>query len=126
MEIKRPRRLVALDTEVFDSNNFNYQSESFKTLVKLVQQKKIILLLTSVNLDEMRTHIEEGANLASLAVKQAVNDLNNKRKKPSNNDKNIRISKNSDLLYEFEKNFKTMAPTFEQINQELQDKLNFF
>lgn len=126
MEIKRPPRLVAFDTEVFDSNNFNYKSTSFQTLVKLVKEKKIKLLLTSITLQEIRAHITEGADLASTAVNQAVNDLKKKRKKPSENEKRIKISKNSDLLYKFEKKFADMAPTFEQINQELKDQLDSF
>ncbi|MCT7965880.1 PIN domain-containing protein [Laspinema sp. D1] len=126
MEIKRPPRLVAFDTEVFDTNNFNYKSTSFQTLVKFVKEKKIKLLLTSITLQEIRAHITEGADLASKAVNQAVNDLKKKRKKPSENEKRIKISKNSDLLYEFEKKFADMAPTFEQINPELKDQLDSF
>jgi PIN domain len=126
MEIKPPPRLVALDTQVFDSYNFNYNSQAFQTLVTLTQQEKIRLLLTSVTLNEIRAHIIEGAELASKAVEQAVNDLNKKRFKPEGDMKRIKISANSDLLYDFKKKVQELAPNFEQINQELLDQLDAF
>lgn len=103
MEIKPPPRLVTLYTQVFDSYNFNYNSQALRTLVTLAQQEKIRLLLTSVTLHEIRAHIIEGAELASKAVEQAINDLNKKRFKPQGDIKRIKISANSDLLYDFRK-----------------------
>jgi hypothetical protein len=126
MEIKPPPRLVTLDTQVFDSYNFNYNSQPFQTLVTLAQQGKIRLLLTSVTLHEIRAHIIEGAELASKAVEQAVNDLNKKRFKPQGDIKRIKISANSNLLYDFKKKVQELAPNFEQINQELLDQLDAF
>ncbi|WP_333232751.1 PIN domain-containing protein [Microcoleus sp. Pol12B5] len=126
MEIKPPPRLVALDTQVFDSYNFNYNSKVFQTLVTLAQQEKIRLLLTSVTLHEIRSHITEGAVLTSKAVEQAVNDLNKKRFKPQGDTKRVKISANSDLLNEFKKKVQELAPNFEQINQELLDQLKAF
>lgn len=126
MEIKHPPRLVALDTQVFDSFNFNYNSPVCQTLVTLAQQEKIRLLLTSVTLHEIRAHITEGAVLTSKAVEQAVNDLNKKRFKPQGDTKRVRISANSDLLNEFKKKVQELAPNFEQINQELLDQLKAF
>jgi len=126
MKIKPPLRLVALDTQVFDSYNFNYKSKVFRNLVKLAQQEKIRLLLTSVTLHEIRAHITEGAVLTSKAIEQAVNDLNKKRFKPQGDTKRVKISANSDLLNEFKKKVQELAPNFEQINQELLDQLEDF
>lgn len=126
MEIKPPPRLVALDTQVFDSYNFNYKSKVFQTLIELVQQEKIRLLLTSVTLYEIKAHITEGAELTSKAIDQAVNDLNKKRFKPQGDTKRVKISANSDLLYEFKKSVQALAPNFDQINQELIGQLEDF
>jgi hypothetical protein len=126
MEIKPPPRLVALDTQVFDSYNFNYNSKVFRTLVELAKQKKIRLLLTSVTLHEIRAHITEGAVLTSKAIEQAINDLNKKRFKPQGDTKRVKISANSDLLNEFKKKVQELAPNFDQINQELLDQLEAF
>ncbi|MEG3870769.1 PIN domain-containing protein [Microcoleus sp. Z1_B5] len=127
MEIKPPPRLVALDTQVFYSYNFNYNSKVFRTLVKLAQQEKIRLLLTSVTLREIRAHITEGAVLTSKAIEQAVNDyLNNKRFKPQKDTKQVRISANSDLLIDFNKKVQELAPNFDQINHELLNQLEAF
>lgn len=124
--MKPPPRLVALDTEVFDSYNFNYDSQALRTVVILAQQEKIRLLLTSVTLHEIRAHIIEGTELSSKAVEQAINDLNKKRFKPQGDIKRIKISANSDLLYDFRKKVQELAPNFEQINQELLDQLDAF
>lgn len=126
MEIKPPPRLVTLDTQVFDSYHFNYNSRAFQTLVKLTQQGKIRLLLTSVTLNEIRAHIIEGAKLASEAVKEGVNYLDKKRSKPPAGKERIKISANSDLLYDFKKKVQQLAPNFDQIHQELLDKLDTF
>ncbi|MEG4015231.1 MULTISPECIES: PIN domain-containing protein [unclassified Microcoleus] len=126
MEIKPPPRLVALDTQVFDSHNFNYNSTSFRRLVELAQQEKISLVLTYVTLHEIRAHITEGAVLTSKAIEQAVNDLNKKRFKPQGDTKKVRISANSDLLNEFKTKVQELAPNFDQINQELLDQLESF
>ncbi|MEG4068078.1 PIN domain-containing protein [Microcoleus sp. Pol11C2] len=126
MEIKPPPRLVALDTQVFDSYNFNYNSKVFRTLVELAQQGKIRLLLTSVTLHEIRAHITEGAVLTSKAIEQAINDLKKKRFKPQGDTKRVKISANSDLLNEFKKKVQELAPNFDQINQELLDQLKAF
>lgn len=126
MEIKSPPRLVTLDTQVFDSYNFNYKSKVFQTLIELVQQEKIRLLLTSVTLYEIRAHITEGAELTSKAIDQAINDLNKKRFKPQGDTKRVKISANSDLLYEFKKSVQALAPNFDQINQELLVQLEDF
>lgn len=126
MEIKPPPRLVTLDTQVFDSYNFNYKSKVLQTLIELVQEEKIRLLLTSVTLYEIKAHITEGVELTSKAIDQAVNDLNKKRFKPQGDTKRVRISANSDLLYEFKKSVQALAPNFDQINQELLGQLEDF
>jgi hypothetical protein len=126
MEMKPPPRLVALDTQVFDSYNFNYKSKVFQTLIKLVQQEKVKLLLTSITLQEIRAHITEGAELASSAIEQAVKDLHKKRFKPQGDVKRIKIAANSDSLCQFKNAVQTLAPDFEQINKELLDQLEEF
>jgi hypothetical protein len=126
MEMKPPPRLVALDTQVFDSYNFNYKSQVFQTLIKLVQQEKVKILLTSITLSEIRAHIIEGAELASKAVEQAVKDLHKKRFKPQGDIKRIKIAANSNSLYEFKKAVQALAPNFERINQELLEQLEAF
>jgi len=126
MEMKPPPRLVALDTQVFDSYNFNYKSQVFQTLIKLVEEEKIKLLLTSITLREIRAHITEGAELVSKAIEQAVNDLRKKRFKPQGDVKRIKIAANSDSLCKFKKAVQDLAPNFEQINQELLDQLEAF
>jgi hypothetical protein len=126
MEIKPPPRLVALDTQVFDSYNFNYKSKVFQTLIKLVQQEKIRLLLTCVTLYEIKAHITEGAELTSKAIDQAVKSLDTKRSKPQGDTKRVRISANSDRLYEFKKSVQALAPDFDKINQELLGQLEDF
>lgn len=128
MEIKRiPQlpQLVALDTDVFDSYNFNYQSKSFQTLVKLVQQKRIRLLLTSVNLQEIRAHITKEAESPSKALAQAIKDLK-KNRFTTLGDNNSKISTNSDVLKEFKKKVEDRSFIFEKINQELQKQLDSF
>jgi hypothetical protein len=82
MEMKPPPRLVALDTQIFDSYNFNYKSQVFQILIKLVQQEKVKIFVTSLTLHEIRAHITEGAELAFKAIEQAVKDLHKKRFKP--------------------------------------------
>jgi hypothetical protein len=126
MEMKPPPRLVALDTQIFDSYNFNYKSQVFQTLIKLVQQEKVKILLTSITLHEIRAHITEGAELASKAIEQAVKDLRTKRFNPQGDIKRIKIAANSDSLYEFKKAVQALAPNFEQINRELQEQLEKF
>lgn len=126
MEMKSPPRLVALDTQIFDSYNFNYKSPVFQALIKLVQKEKVKILLTSITLREIRAHITEGADLASKAIEQAIRDLHKKRFQPQGDVKRIKIAANSDSLYEFKKAFQALAPNFEQINQELLEQLEDF
>ena len=126
MEIKPPPRLVALDTQVFESYNFNYNSKVFRTLVELAQQEKIRLLLTSVTLHEIRAHITKRAVLTSQAIEQTINDLKKKDFKPQGDTKRVRFPANSDLLNEFKTKVQELAPNFDQINQELLDQLEAF
>lgn len=126
MEIKPPSRLVALDTQVFDSYNFNYNSTVFRTLVELAQKENIRLLLTSVTLHEIRAHITKRARLTSQAIKQTINDLKKKDFKPQGDTKKFRFPANSDLLNEFKTKVQELAPNFDQINQELLDQLESF
>ena len=51
--IRQPTRLVALDTEVFDRLNFNYQSTSFKRLIELVEEEQICLYITTITHQEI-------------------------------------------------------------------------
>jgi len=126
MDIKPPPRLVALDTQVFDGGNFNYTSKSFKTIVELVKQNRVKILLTSVTLQEIRSHITEGARLASEAVDRSIKELKRGRFKPKNEERRMKISANSNLLDEFEELLNQKKPDFDQINQELQGQLEDF
>lgn len=127
MKIKSPPRLVALDTQVFDSGNFNYTSSPFQGLIKLVQQEKIKILLTSITLDEIKAHITEGAALASDEIEKARKCLGKKHfNSQANTNKRIAICANSNSLYEFRKEIQNIAPNFEQIKQELLGQLEVF
>lgn len=68
--IKQPTRLVALDTQVFDMAQFNYQSRSFKTLMEMVQEEKIYLYLTTVNQQEIISQIKYLTEQAASAFKK--------------------------------------------------------
>ncbi|HLO47653.1 MAG TPA: PIN domain-containing protein, partial [Kamptonema sp.] len=59
MEIRQPARLVALDTEVFVRNNFNYKSTLFVKLIELSESEKIYLYLTTVVQREVLAHIHQ-------------------------------------------------------------------
>lgn len=69
MQIRQPTRLVALDTEVFDSANFHYQSKFFKKLIELVKDGKVCLYLTTVTQQEVMAHIENLTQQASSSFK---------------------------------------------------------
>ncbi len=48
---------VFLDTEVFERNNFDFQSRSFKKLISLVQEGTAIVHLTQITRKEIEAHI---------------------------------------------------------------------
>ncbi len=73
--IEQPLYLVALDTEVFDKHKFNYQSKSFEKLIEMVHEKKIYLYLTTINQQEIISHIKRSTEEAALAFKRIYKDF---------------------------------------------------
>ncbi|KJZ16029.1 hypothetical protein TW85_03945 [Marinomonas sp. S3726] len=71
----RPR--VFLDTEVFDSNQYNFNSRDLKQLKSLSENLSIELLLTDVVVDEVHRHLRRRANeLASDAHRLSKKFIN--------------------------------------------------
>ncbi|MBX9255533.1 DUF4935 domain-containing protein [Desmonostoc muscorum CCALA 125] len=99
--IRQPIRLVALDTEVFDRENFNYQSRAFTKLIELVQDEKICLYLTTVTQQEVMAHIEHLTQQASSAFKNLHKDFRKQAKIIYNSlifQKLLNLSLNNDEL----------------------------
>jgi PIN domain len=61
---------VFIDTEVFDAANLNFQSTTFKELVKLVQAGYAKVFITEVTKSEVETHIAEKSHEAALHLKR--------------------------------------------------------
>jgi hypothetical protein len=80
LRIKRPHqlRLVALDTEVFDKVKFNYNSNSFIRLVKLAKEKKVAIYLTTINQQEILSHLEKLSKESVGAWKKCHSDFRKK------------------------------------------------
>ena len=126
MEIKPPPRLVALDTEVFDRFNFNYNSKPVLALIELVKEEKIKLFLTSVTYGEVKAHITEGSKQTEIVVKRAMKDLKKNLSTPPQELRRAKVSSNSGLFSVFRTTVKNSIPNFEQINQELLDQFESF
>lgn len=126
MEISSPPRIVALDTEVFDACNYSYGSRILQELISLVQKEKIEVILTSVTLHEVKSHIIEGVELTSSAASKICKEFDKILSVKKGNTRRIRISKNSDLLYEFKKNIKDITPSLEDLKKELLGKFDSF
>lgn len=125
-EIKRPPRLVALDTEVFYKFNSNYDSTACRNLIKFVREERIRLLLTSVNLHEVKGHIKEKAQSISLSINKFLKDLNQYDFKPSEHSIKSQVPSNGSLLNTFKKKVNDIAPSCEKIYQELLNPFEAF
>jgi len=127
MEITSPPRLVAIDTEVFEKQNFNYESKVFQNLISLVQEEKIKLLITTVTYQEIKAHITEGAQQASTALNQAIKNIKtNKLCKASDERKIFSRTNTSDRFYKYKQLVEQAAPSFDEINSELLGKFENF
>jgi hypothetical protein len=71
----RPR--VFLDTEVFDSNQYNFNSRDLKQLKTLAESLSVELLLTDVVVDEVRKHLRNRANLLAKETQKICKQFNN-------------------------------------------------
>jgi PIN domain len=78
--IKQPIRLVALDTEVFDKANFNFQSKIFQKLIELVRAEKISIYLTTITHQEISEHIHRKAKQAASGFKKLHKDFREQAK----------------------------------------------
>lgn len=64
-------RNVFIDTSIFISNNYAYHNATFKALMKYVSQDRIQVVLTSVTVQEVKSHIERDTEKAANAIKKA-------------------------------------------------------
>lgn len=60
---------IFLDTEVFVNANFDYQNSSFKKLVDLVDNRELVLYLTTVTYQEILSNIEKEVNNSDASLK---------------------------------------------------------
>jgi hypothetical protein len=125
-EIKRPPRLVALDTEVFYKFNSNYDSIDCRNLIKFVREERIKLLLTSVNYYEIKKHLKEKAQSISVLIEKLLKDLNQYDFKLSEPSVKSQIPTNGSILSKYKETVKNITPSFEEIYQELLARLEAF
>ncbi len=125
VEIKYPPVLVALDTEVFSRFNYNYNSKPCQSLIELVQEEKIKLVLTTVNLQEIKGHIKEKSQSVLSSINKFLKDIGVSDFKQSEDIKSLITTDNS-LLNKFKEKVKEIAPTLEEIYQELLNQLEVF
>ena len=62
-------RNVFIDTEYFDSINFDFIKTAIKELIRHAKNGRAKIFLASITLGEMRDHIETGVKKANRAVK---------------------------------------------------------
>src|SRR5438874_1441023 len=60
---------VFLDTEIFVSNNFHFESPLFVKLAELAQKRAIFVYLTTVTVREIETHIASDIEEAVTHIK---------------------------------------------------------
>lgn len=68
MEIKS--RLVFLDTNIFESKNFQFNSHSLKAFKRLVDDEEIRLLVTDPTIQEVRQHLKAKSEEAVSEIKK--------------------------------------------------------
>jgi len=65
---------IFIDTEYFDSINYDFNKAALKELVRHVKNGRAKIILTSVTLGEMRAHLAEGVSKAEQALKRFRSD----------------------------------------------------
>jgi hypothetical protein len=65
---------VFIDTEVFDAANLNFESATFKELVRLVQGGFVKVFMTSITKAEVKAHIREQIRNAGFGLKRFRKD----------------------------------------------------
>lgn len=65
LDMKMPH--VFIDTNVFISQNYDYESTAFKQIISLAQAEKIFIYLTTITLREVEFHIERDVRKAHEA-----------------------------------------------------------
>lgn len=126
IKIKSLPLLVALDTQVFRKNHFYYNSSDLKNLIKLVQEEKIKLFITSVTVDEVKRYLDEKAQLIHQVVKNYENGLTHIHFQQSKDSKKLKIHPNSDLLNKFKEQVKEFTPTLDEIKQDLLNQFEVY
>ena len=71
---------VFLDTEVFVSANFNYQENSFKKLIELVDNGSLVLYQTTVTYKEVLSNIEQEVKISNSGFKTLTRDFRKQAK----------------------------------------------
>ena len=112
MEIRQPARLVALDTEVFVRNNFNYKSTLFVKLIELSESEKIHLYLTTVVQREVLAHIHQEVQKSKKFFEKLHKEFRKQAK----------------IIHNSQKFNQLLHFTFDEegLDQELTDKFNSF
>src|SRR5260370_34039207 len=65
---------VFLDTEVFEANNFQFDSRALKKLASLAREDTIVIHLTEVSRREIQEHIVSYVNKAVSLLKKVSKD----------------------------------------------------
>ena len=71
-------KAVFLDTQVFDSANYNFASTALKSFVQLCQERSLTLLLPAPTLGEIQRHMLDRAGAAEEAINKALADVQKK------------------------------------------------
>ena len=71
---------VFLETEVFVNANFNYQENSFKKLIELVDDASLVLYQTTVTYKEVLSNIEQEVKISNSGFKALTKDFRRQAK----------------------------------------------
>ncbi|VVN00176.1 PIN domain-containing protein [Pseudomonas fluorescens] len=63
-------RVVFLDTNIFQGKNFQFLTHGLKALKDLIDSGEVRLLITSITISEVKSHISQKAKSAALEVKR--------------------------------------------------------
>jgi hypothetical protein len=69
---------VFLDTCVFDSQNYNYESVAMTAFVKACRQLDLTVVLPKSTEQEVQRHIDKRSNEAAAAIEKAANEIRRK------------------------------------------------